>query len=75
MEDLKALVELFGLTIIGENRNLLFRAGNIPTISVEGKNGEVQISKLQDRFWVTDKIDGVPMHFFGNGRWRFIIDV
>jgi len=75
MEDLLALVELFGLKVTGRDVDLLYSHNSIPTISVEGGNGPVFIANVDGRFRVTERIDGVPMRFIGMGSWNYLIDI
>ena len=78
MKDLLALVELFNLKVVGENVDAAANFCGIPTILIDvGNNREPVIicKTARGYFSATDKIDGVPMHYFGNGSWRYIIEI
>ena len=75
--DLEELVSLFNLKVVGEDSHLLSNKGGIPTIEVQSGDGDetVLIKLLRQRFYTTDKVDGVPMRFAGEGIWRYCIDI
>ena len=74
MEDLLALVDLFGLKVIG-GTDVLSDFRGIPNITVEGSRYPVSIRCLRGRFYATDKIPDVPMRYVGNGSWQYRIEI
>lgn len=73
MKDLLALVDLFGLTLLGGG-------GDKPIIEIETKEGEmVLIGKSGGKIVSTKQVPGLPMKpyslYEGKSMWKYYVDI